>query len=81
MDKPFCKYKNIFGEPNKGWREKHRILGISYIDALVVIVFGIAISYIFNIPLSYTLVFLFILGIIFHRLFCVRTTMDIYLFG
>ena len=81
MNKPLCKYKNIFGEPNEGWRKKYRFLGISYIDALVVIVFGIAISYIFKVPLSYTLVALFVLGIIVHRLFCVRTGVDRLLFG
>jgi hypothetical protein len=78
MNTPFCKYKNMFGEPNKGWREKYRILGISYIDILVVILFGIVISYIWKFPLSYTL---FFTGILAHRVFCVRTNIYKLLFN
>ena len=81
MQNPFCKYKNLFGEPNKGWRSKYRFLDISYIDAIVVILFGFVISKIMNYPITYTLVVLFIAGIIAHRLFCVRTKIDRLIFG
>ncbi len=81
MQNPLCKYKNILGEPNKGWRAKYRFLDISYIDAIVVIIIGFVISKATNYPLSYTLVALFLLGILVHKLFCVRTRVDRWIFG
>ncbi len=81
MRNPLCKYKNILGEPGVGWRKKYRIFDISYIDALVVIAIGFAISKIMKYNLLYTLVVLFFLGIIVHRMFCVRTRIDRWIFG
>jgi hypothetical protein len=37
-------------------------------------------SLIFKTPFAYTLIALFVLGIILHRIFCVRTTIDKFLF-
>jgi hypothetical protein len=49
-------------------------------DITMTILGAILISYFFNTSLIYTTIFLFILGIILHRLFCVRTTIDKLLF-
>lgn len=70
-----CKYKNALGEPNAGFR-KYRIFNISIYDTAVVILFGVLISYFSGYNLWITLAVLFILGIIIHRLFCVRSTLD-----
>lgn len=75
-----CKYKDIFGKPNEGWRKKYRIFDISIGDVIVVIIFGYIISLLTKYPFIWTLFYLFILGIIFHRLFCVRTRVDKWLF-
>jgi hypothetical protein len=75
-----CKYKGLFGEPNAGLR-KYRIFDIAILDTLVVIFFGFLISLFINIPLWLILVWLFITGIIVHRLFCVRTGLDKKLFA
>lgn len=74
-----CKYKNLFGEPNTGLR-KYRIFDIAVMDVAVVIGFGYLISKYLNWNLGYTLGGLFVLGIIAHRMFCVRTGLDKILF-
>lgn len=74
-----CRYKHLFGEPNTGLR-KYRIMDIAILDVAVVILIGIAISKYMQIPLWKTLAVLFLLGIIAHRLFCVRTGVDKLLF-
>jgi len=74
-----CKYKDMFGKPNSGLR-RYRIFDIAIMDTAVVILFGIAISKLARTPLPQTLAFLFLLGIIAHRLFCVRTGVDRMLF-
>lgn len=76
---PLCQYKNLLGEPNTKLR-KFRIFDISVIDVLVVLVVCYFISFYTKIPLWITLVVVFILGIIIHRAFCVRTRVDRWLF-
>ena len=75
-----CKYKDIFGKVGQG-AHSYRIFNIAVADVLLTII-GAFIIYLF-IPkynFIYILIFLFILGIILHRLFCVRTTIDKLLF-
>jgi hypothetical protein len=75
-----CKYKNSLGVPGKGVH-KH-ILGIAYVDVISTIVGGIILSFIFpKISVWYIILFLFLLGIFLHRLFCVETTVDRLIFG
>ena len=74
-----CKYKDIFGKPNTGLHSL-RILDIAIFDVLCVIIIGMLISNTFKMSLLYTIISLFLLGIILHRLFCVRTTVDRLLF-
>ena len=74
-----CKYKNALGIPSKGIHS-YRFLGIAIADVLMTILGAIIISYWFKFPFLYTLMSLFILGIVLHRLFCVRTTIDKLLF-
>ena len=75
-----CKYKNAFGEPGEGLR-KYRIFDIAIMDTVVVIFCGLLISHFTGYNLWRTLVGLFILGIIAHRIFCVRTGVDRLLFS
>ena len=81
MKNPLCQYKNMFGEPKSGWRKKYRIFNISYIDVLVVLIFCGIISWFSKYPFLFVTLIVFILGIIVHRAFCVRTTVDRFLFG
>ena len=80
-----CKYKDIFGKPGTGIH-KLRFFNIALID----FVFTILAAFIFskfitvsknpyiNVFIFSSLLFLF--GILLHRFFCVRTTVDKFLF-
>jgi hypothetical protein len=74
-----CKYKNALGEPNKGIHS-YRFMGLAIIDVIMTILAAYLISIFFKYNFIYTALALFILGIILHRLFCVRTTIDKLLF-
>jgi hypothetical protein len=74
-----CQYKDILGKPKEGLH-KYRLFGVAIFDVILTIFGALIIAYIFNISFWITLIVLFILGIILHRLFCVRTTVDKILF-
>jgi hypothetical protein len=74
-----CKYKNSLGIPNKGIHS-YRFLGLAIVDVVMTIIAALLISYFFKLSFVYTTLALFVLGIILHRLFCVRTTIDKLLF-
>ena len=74
-----CKYKNSLGEPNKGIHS-YRFFGLAIIDVIMTLVAALLLSYFFKVSFIYSSIFLFILGILLHRLFCVRTTIDKQLF-
>ena len=88
MSCPFAKYSEIFGKPNEG-AHSDRLLGMARVDLLGTV--GIAgiisgiISYYLekNFLKIFAILFLILilLGIIFHRLFCVNTTINKLIFG
>jgi len=76
-----CQYKNIFGKVGKGLHS-YRLFNIAIIDVLLTILT----AYIIHLTIpkynySCILLLLFIIGIILHRIFCVRTTIDKILFN
>ncbi len=75
-----CRYKDIFGRPNEGGHS-YRIFNIAIVDVVFTIIGAFLISRWFDISFWKSLVGLFILGIILHKLFCVRTTIDKLLFS
>jgi hypothetical protein len=75
-----CKYKDIFGKPNQ-CAHSCRIFNIAIVDVLLTILAAYILSIFTGYKFVYTLIFIFILGIISHRIFCVRTTIDKLLFG
>jgi hypothetical protein len=70
-----CKYSKSLGEVGKGIHS-YRIFDIAYIDVLATILGAYILSFLLKTPFVYTLIVLFILGIVLHRLFCVRTAID-----
>ena len=80
MEIDLCKYKDLFGEPSEGLR-KYRIFDIAILDVAVVIIIGLAISFFTKMNIWIVLGILFLLGIIAHRVFCVRTGVDQMLFS
>ena len=75
-----CKYKDSLGVPNKGIHQ-YRIFNIAIVDVLLTIILAFIISYSFNINFLLTLIILFLSGIIAHRIFCVKTTVDKIIFS
>jgi fatty acid desaturase len=74
-----CQYKDILGKPNKGIHS-YRIFNIAIFDVILTILLALFISYIFKFNFWITLLIIFLIGIIAHRIFCVRTTVDKILF-
>lgn len=74
-----CKYKDIFGKPGEGVHS-YRIFNIAIVDAALTIIVAYIISKIFQTSVWMTIIVLFMLGIILHYLFCVRTTINQLLF-
>lgn len=75
-----CKYKNMFGEVGTG-AHSYRVFNIAIVDVAVTIIIALLIKLLFpNVSLIIVLLSLFIAGIIAHRLFCVETTVDKFLF-
>jgi hypothetical protein len=74
-----CQYKNSLGVPNTGVHSS-RFAGLAIVDVVSTLLVAFLISYFGKTSFVYTSLFLFTLGIILHRLFCVRTTIDKVLF-
>jgi len=70
-----CKYKNALGEPGKGIHS-YRLFGLAIADVIMTIIASFLISYFLKFSFLKTLLILFLTGIVLHRLFCVRTTID-----
>jgi len=76
----FKDYKNIFGEPGKGVHS-YRIMNIAIVDLLLTIIAAYFIGRYFKITFVKSFIYLFILSIILHFLFCVNTTITKIIFG
>jgi hypothetical protein len=74
-----CKYKDIFGAPSTG-AHSLKLGGIALVDTLLVFIFAYFFSKWFDRSYWIMLAWLFLFGIIAHRMFCVRTTVDKFLF-
>lgn len=74
-----CKYKNALGIPKQGIHQ-YRLFGVAIADVIMTIIAAGIISYFTKYNFWLVLVILFLLGIILHRIFCVRTTVDKLLF-
>ena len=74
-----CKYKDVFGKPGEG-AHKYRIFDIAIVDTLLTVLLAYIIAYFSGISLMYVIPVTFLFGIVLHRLFCVRTTVDKLLF-
>jgi hypothetical protein len=74
-----CQYKDIFGRPREG-AHAYRIFDIAVVDVAATVVVAYVIARFFGFAFWKSLVALFIVGIISHRAFCVRTTVDKWVF-
>ena len=69
---PFSKFQNAFGEVGQGVHS-FKILNTSMVDYIFTIILAFLLSYITKIPLVIMTIILFILAIIFHMLFGIKT--------
>ena len=74
-----CKYKDMFGKPNTG-SHSYRLFNLAITDVSMTIIGALLLAYFFKWNPVYTVAGAFLLGIVVHRLFCVRTTIDKLLF-
>jgi len=74
-----CKYRYIFGKPGQGVHQ-YQIFGIAIVDTVMTIFAAIILAYFFKWNFIKTLVILFIIGEIFHYIFCVPTAVIKFLF-
>lgn len=77
----FCKYKDIFGKPGKGIHS-FRIFNIAIADVLLTLLLAFIIHFFLpKYKFVSILLVVFLIGIVLHRIFCVKTTIDKWLFG
>ena len=74
-----CPYANLFGRPGEG-AHAYRIANIAVVDTVLTIVVALLVARWAHWNPFLTLLGAFGLGIILHRVFCVRTTVDRLLF-
>jgi hypothetical protein len=79
MENPLCKYKDIIGKPGTGVHS-YRFMGFAIVDVLVTLLGAILIARLTRVPMYYMIPGIFLIGIIAHRMFCVRSTVDRILF-
>ena len=77
----FCKYKDVLGKPKTGLHS-YRVYNIAVIDVLLTFLLAKFIQYYILEETDFFLILCccFIGGIVIHRGFCVRTTVDKLLF-
>lgn len=75
-----CKFKDIFGKPNQG-AHSYRIFNIAIIDLIATIIGAYLFTYVFNIPFWFSFILFIVLAIFFHKIFCVDTTINKFIFG
>ena len=78
----FCKYKNLLGEVGKG-AHSLRLFDIAIVDVLLTILgaYLLHITIFKECKFVIVLLILFLIGVVLHRIFCVRTTIDKLLFN
>jgi hypothetical protein len=73
-----CKYKDIFGAPDQGVH-KYKLFGLAVVDVVLTVLAAILLTRMIGVSLWITIPFLFLLGIIFHKLYCVNTALNRFL--
>ncbi len=80
-----CKYKDILGKPGTG-AHSYRVFNVAIVDVILTIILGFVLHRIIVIKYNWVSIWwvmigVFLFGIVSHRLFCVRTTVDKLLFS
>ena len=75
-----CEYRDILGRPGEGVHSI-RFMNIAVVDVVLTLMAAVWLSKIFKLKSGWATVLMFLLGIIMHRVFCVETTVDRWLFN
>jgi hypothetical protein len=75
-----CKYKHVFGKEKEGVHSI-RVFNIAVVDVVFSLLGAWCISYATGVPLAWCVIGVFVTGVVAHRLFCVNTTINTYIFG
>lgn len=79
-----CKYGKMlepyFGVPKEGIH-RFRIMNLAVMDIIMSLIGALIISYFSGIRFIYSMLIVFLSGIILHKLLCVDTTINRLLFG
>ena len=78
--KRLCEYKDILGAPRTGVH-RYRIFNIAVVDVLLTLILAFFIHKMTNWRLWKVIPITFLVGITFHWLFCVDTTVNMMIFG
>jgi hypothetical protein len=70
-----CRYKDVFGLPNQGVHS-YRLFGFAVVDVSATILAAVVLSYYTQWNLGLTVLGMFLLGIVAHKLFCVETALN-----
>ena len=78
----FCKYKDILGKPKTGLHS-YRVFNVAIIDVLLTVLLAKFVQYYILEKYDFWVILIctFILGVIMHRIFCVKTSFDKLFFG
>lgn len=74
------KLSEIFGRPGEGIH-RHRFLGVAVVDVLMTIAGSYVLSRMTKMSFQDTTVLMFLIGIVAHRIFGVRTAVDKLIFS
>jgi uncharacterized membrane protein YcaP (DUF421 family) len=74
-----CPYKYALGIPGKGIHQ-YRFLDTAILDYIGSILIAMIITKLTKIPLVLTTIGVFVLGIILHMIFCLKTGTEVWLF-
>lgn len=77
---PLCVFQNMFGPPGTGVHSI-RLFDIAIIDVILTLIFAIIFAKITKLNVILVIIILFLLSVVMHRIFCVRTTVDKILFN
>jgi len=73
-----CPYKDKLGVPGEGFHQ--HVFGLAIMDIVATLLLSEWVVFVFHTPRWITLFSVLLTGVVMHRLFCVRTTVDKYLF-
>jgi hypothetical protein len=74
-----CRYKDVLGVPREGVHS-YRLFNIALADVGLLLLFAWLVKFLASTSYALAVLISFLLGVVLHRVFCVRTTLDRILF-